>query len=219
MDWRNESQRKAYDEQASRLGITIDAVSLMAGDMTVEGAVEEQDIQVERQPGTTNIEKMEVSMPSVLTYHSFSEDGTICTDAYYRGTGRFSITNEKEHSIQLEVKALSASLKERRGGGKMLVIGTGECMYIPMQIACGLGEDVYFQSTTRSPIYAHEQTLIYNKFQFESPENAGVPNYLYNIPKGRYQEIVIVLERLASEKGLEEPVSYTHLTLPTMAVV
>ncbi|MGM9948886.1 MAG: phosphoribosyltransferase [Lysinibacillus sp.] len=204
LDWRNESQRKAYDEQASRLGITIDAVSLMAGDMTVEGAVEEQEMKVERQPGTLNIERVDVSMPSMLPYHSFSEDGTICTDAYYIGTGRFSITKEKERSVHQEVKALSSSLKEKRGDGKVLVIGTGECMYIPMQIASGLGEDVYFQSTTRSPIYAHEQTLIYNKFQFESPENAGVTNYLYNIPEGRYQEIVIVLERLASEKGLEE---------------
>ena len=204
LDWRNESQKKAYDEQASRLGVTIDAVSLMSGDMAVKGAVEEQEMQVERRPVTSGIEKLEVSMPSVLSYHSFSENGTICTDPYYMGTGRFSITQEKERSVQLEVKAVSSVLKEKRKGGRMLVIGTGECMYIPMQIASGLGKDVYFQSTTRSPIYAHEQTLIYNKFQFESPENAGVPNYLYNIPKGHYQEIVIVLERLASEKGLEE---------------
>lgn len=204
LDWRNKSQRAAYDEQAKKLGITLNVVSLMAGDMNVEGAVEGHEKPIRRESEPVAIEQLDYALPSVLSYHSFSEDGSICTDPYYRGTGRFSITKEEEFVIEQEVEALSASLSDKRNGGKVLVIGTGECMYIPMQIAARLGEDVYFQSTTRSPIYSHEQTLIYNKFQFESPENAGVTNYLYNISEGSYQEIVIVLERLASRKGLEE---------------
>lgn len=204
LDWRNESQRAAYEEQAEKLGITLNVVSLMAGDMRVEGAVEEKEELIKKEAQSIAVEQVEYELPSVLSYHSFSEDGSICTDPYYAGTGRFSITKEKEYIVEQEIEGLSSALRKKRVGGKALVIGTGECMYIPMQIASRLGEDVYFQSTTRSPIYSHEQTLIYNKFCFESPENAGVTNYLYNIPKGKYQEVIIVLERLASKKGLEE---------------
>lgn len=204
LDWRNDSQRAAYAEQAERLDITLDAVSLMAGDMKVEGAVEGREEPVKKNAQSIAVEQVEETLPSIFSYHSFSEDGSICREPYYAGTGRFGITKEEECRIEQEVKDLSAQIKSKRAGGETLVIGTGECMYIPMRIASYLGEDVYFQSTTRSPIYSHEDTLIYNKFQFESPENAGVTNYLYNIPEGRYKEIILVLERVASQEGLEE---------------
>ena len=56
-------------------------------------------------------------------------------------------------------------------------------MYVPMQIASQMGSDVYFQSTTRSPIYQtdKESYTIQQKFKFDSPENCGVINHLYNI--------------------------------------
>ena len=56
-------------------------------------------------------------------------------------------------------------------------------MYVPMQIASYMGSGVYFQATTRSPIYQtdRESYTIQNKFIFDSPENTGVINHLYNI--------------------------------------
>ena len=49
-------------------------------------------------------------------------------------------------------------------------------MYVPMQIASNMGSDVYFQATTRSPIYQtnRESYTIHNKFAFDSPENVQV---------------------------------------------
>lgn len=219
LDWRNEDQRTAYEEQAKRLGITLNVVSLMAGEMAVEGAVEEQEEFAKRESRPVQVEELKRGLPSVLSYHSFSENGTICTSPYYSGTGRFSLKKEEERRFEQEVEVVSSALREKRTGGKVLVIGTGECMYVPMQIAARLGENVYFQSTTRSPIYAHEETLIYNKFRFESPENAGVTNYLYNIPDGHYQEIIIVLERLASKKGLDELVAALSTVGPEKVAV
>lgn len=204
LDWRNNSQRAAYEEKAEHLGITLNVISLMAGEMNVEGSVEGEEEPVKKNARSIAVEQIEDTLPSIFPYHSFSEDGSICREPYYAGTGRFGITKEEECRAEQEFKALSTRIRSKRRGGETLVIGTGECMYVPMRIASCLGEDVYFQSTTRSPIYSHEDTLIYNKFQFESPENAGVTNYLYNIPEGRYEEIIIVLERLASKKGLEE---------------
>ena len=204
LDWRNRVQREAYRKLEQTLNITIDEVTLMAGDMHVEGAITEGEHQRERAHTTTAVDYFEHTLSSVLTYPSKSEDGELCLDPYFKGTGRFSVTVTQERMYDEEIKELSTKLSERVSSGKKLVIGTGECMYVPLRIAANLGENTSFQSTTRSPIYVHEHTLIYNKFCFASPENSSVANYLYNIPMNYYEEIIIIVERIASEKGLQQ---------------
>ncbi len=75
-------------------------------------------------------------------------------------------------------------------------------MYVPMQIASYLGEDVYIQSTTRSPIYCAHDTgyTITEKIAFECPENNGVENYLYNVQSHPYSELFLVVERIANKE-------------------
>ncbi|MNH21721.1 hypothetical protein D3C79_815440 [compost metagenome] len=100
------------------------------------------------------------------------------------------------------LQAIAEQLKELRTGGPALVIGTGEFMYVPMQIASYLGENVYFQSSTRSPIYCTDELdyTITEKIVFESPENNGVENYLYNIQNRPYSELFIIVERIANKE-------------------
>ena len=204
LDWRNREQRKAYRQLEQTLNITIDEVTLMAGEIYVEGAITEEEYQRERVYTPTAVEYFEHTLPSVLTYPSKSEDNQLCLDPYFKGTGRFSMTVSQKQIYNEEIKELSTKLCKRVTSGNKLVIGTGECMYVPLQIAANLDENTSFQSTTRSPIFVHEHTLIYNKFCFESPENSGVENFLYNIPMNYYAEIIIIVERIASEKGLQQ---------------
>lgn len=90
-----------------------------------------------------------------------------------------------------------------------LVIGTGEFMYIPMQIATYLGEDVYVQSTTRSPIYCtgEDSYTITEKLAFDSLENNGVTNYLYNVQSQPYSELFVMVERIAKKEVVAQAVA------------
>ena len=95
-------------------------------------------------------------------------------------------------------------------------------MYIPMRIAALLGDNVSYHATTRSPIYAHPESCIYNQYTFESPEHSGVQNYLYNIPINAYDEAFIVLERITSEHALQQLIDalsqaqIPHITILTL---
>ncbi|WP_249662506.1 TRSP domain-containing protein, partial [Lysinibacillus fusiformis] len=72
----------------------------------------------------------------------------------------------------------------------------------PMQIAYYLGNDVYFHPTNRSPIYCTDDLgyTTTEKIAFESPENNGVDNYLYNIHSQSYTELFFMVERIASKE-------------------
>ena len=111
------------------------------------------------------------------------------------------LTAEQHMAQKNTIKSIAEQLKKLRTGGPALVIGTGEFMYVPMELATYLGEDVYVQSTTRSPIYCADESgyTITEKIAFESPENNGVENYLYNVQSRPYSELFLVVERIADK--------------------
>ena len=95
-------------------------------------------------------------------------------------------------------------------------------MYVPMQIASQMGSDVYYQSTTRSPIYQTDKEfyIIQQKFEFDSPENSGVMNHLYNIEYNQYDEIFIFIERMSSLNALNSLINELSRTkIPFINVV
>ena len=160
-----------------------------------------------------------------FSYSSQSEDGRLCTVPYFKGTGRFSLTSIDEKDIKNRLKAVGTKLKKVRKGNRTLVIGTGEFMYVPMRIATELGKGILFHSTTRSPIFPHENSLIFNKFRFNSPEHSGAVNYLYNILESDYDEVFVIIERVTNEAAIEElvailqQVKIPHITIVTLANV
>lgn len=73
----------------------------------------------------------------------------------------------------------------------LTIIGTGEYAYTPFRLALALeeeGHDVYFQSTTRSPILVGD--AIASRREFPDPYGEGVSNYLYNLDPGRWPVVV-----------------------------
>jgi len=155
---------------------------------------------------------------------SISTDGTVNRSPYLLATGRFGLTRAEESLYSNELQAVAESLKKQRKGNRTLVIGTGEFMYVPMKIAAQLGEDVFFQSTTRSPIYQRdiESYTIQKKFTFDSPENTGTTNFLYNIKQNQYDELIILVERMHSEddiQSLVEELKRTDITTITVVMM
>lgn len=212
LDWRSEAERAAYVAFAAARNITIDVVTLLGGTMAVDGAFydREKPVLCESQPVSRRSGEPCTLTP--IVYKSTSENGELCELPYIEQTGRFGLTAEQNQHLRDELSTLVLP----KVSGKTLVVGTGECMFIPMQIAMMLDGDVWTQSTTRSPIFVDERSVIYEKYAFSSPENAGVVNFLYSVSKGQFDQVVLVVERLADQAGLEQLIS--QLKLPVTVI-
>lgn len=138
---------------------------------------------------------------------------------YLQQTGRFMMAAEDYNHEA--IKQLATELKEHCTNGKTVVIGTGEFMYIPMQIAAELGDDVYFHATTRSPIHVEKAPYtITQKLCFDSPENSGVENYLYNLATYKYEQAFVFVERAKDIQALQSLKNALAMTnIPKIMIV
>lgn len=206
LDWRTEEYRERYRQLEEELDIKIHTVSLIDGVVSIEGkpSIEgENEVQIENTflPEVNYLSVAHLLPAETLQQSSSTSVGGIATKAgYLKVTGRFGLSIEKEKEFLNQIQAVADFVKAHRNGNKTLVIGTGEFMYLPMHIASRMGEGVYFHSTTRSPIYHSNSNdyAIKQKFEFDSPENQGVTNYLYNIEVNQYDEVFIIFERMSS---------------------
>ena len=97
-------------------------------------------------------------------------------------------------------------MKKERTTGNCLCIGTGEFIYLPCSISALLGDNVYFHSTTRSPVHARRINSYgnKNKVAFQSPEDETITNYLYNIPSNFYEQVFFFSEKPLTQEKKEE---------------
>lgn len=208
LDWRSAAHESELQNFAQQLGIEIHTVSLFKGAFTISETGELPD------PGQTlrNLADADVPVNSfenelksrLVEHQSHSETDTTYAANYYKGSGRFSLEASEQKILYEDIKKIANKAAMLRTSGKCLVLGTGEFMYIPMAIAAQMGEDVFCHATTRSPIYADEKSVITNKFTFNSAEYPGAINHLYNIPAGKYDDIIIIYERILDKKALAE---------------
>lgn len=204
LDWRSDQQRSVFQQLEEQWGISIEFISIMCGTFNCTGVPSLTSIQ----PSITTIAAIDINLLPIkdstdhLFYHSIAENGKMNSQPYLKATGRFTLTSKQHFEQNLMLQTIAKQLKELRTDGPALVIGTGEFMYVPMQIASYLGNDVYFQSTTRSPIYCADvlDYTITEKIVFESPENNGVENYLYNVQSQPYTELFLLVERIANKE-------------------
>lgn len=207
LDWRSEEHHQAYRQFEQQHGITIHEVSLLAGHIDVAGETVtqpfEQPVQQKVLPRITYA-TLDHLLPTdqYIAVSSQQADGTLCTKPYYFGSGRFGLSKQQDLLIRQQMPIFTQQLQALRKGGQTLVLGTGEFMYIPMRLAALLGDNVSYHSTTRSPIYAHPDSFIYNQYQFDSPEHHGVANYVYNIPANHYSDAIIIAERVTSKQAM-----------------
>jgi len=227
LDWRIEENRQKYKQLEKELNITINAVSLIDGCITIVGEPILEDEKDETVPEVeqhvTFLYTDDLVDPSAFQYaSSINEDSTRNASPYLKATGRFAITLEDNNLFMHTHKKVAEYVKQHRKGIKSLVLGTGEFMYLPMKIASYMGEGIYYHSTTRSPIYqtTQESYTIQNKFSFNCPENPGVMNYLYNIHPYQYDEVFIFIERITSEEGIKSLLHDLKRTfIPNITVV
>ncbi len=98
----------------------------------------------------------------------------------------------------------------------ILVLGTGEFSYPPFLCAEALeqlGGDVFFQTTTRSPIMVGH--AIGSSLSFVDNYNDGIPNYLYNVSPGQYGRVIIAHE---TPSGSIDPSLVSALQAETLEI-
>jgi len=188
LDWRKHKDKELFKKKEEELGIKIETISLMSGSLEIEE--KETDVKVEKL-------YLDSFFKEVYSYPSVDSEGKINQSPYLKYTGRFSIDSKEQNLLNEQIKEAGAFLENHRKGKKTLCMGTGEFIYIPMEISAQMGEDVYFQSTTRSPIFPREieEYGAKNAFAFQSPDDASITNYFYNIPYGYYDDLYLFLER------------------------
>jgi len=227
LDWRTPEYRERYRKLEEELNITIHTISLIDGIVSIEGTpnIEDNEMKIEEtfQPVVSYLPVNDlISSENLQQNSSISVNGIPNKSYYLQSTGRFGLTIEKEKEYSSQIHKIADFLKEHRHGEKTLVVGTGEFMYVPMHIASQMGEHVYFQSTTRSPIYHldSQDYTIQQKFVFDSPENQGVTNYLYNIESNQYDEVFIIFERIASLDAVSPLIEqFSKVKLPFIHIV
>jgi TRSP domain C terminus to PRTase_2 len=156
-----------------------------------------------------------------LSYSSVDEAGVENDCPYLLETGRFGLTSEQQRALYAQLREAGVFLQKSRKG-TTLCMGTGEFMYLPMLLASFMGDDVWYQSTTRSPIHPaeKEEYAVKNAFPYASPDDPDVRNFIYNIPEKRYDELFLFLERGTSAERLRSLYeALSRLPIPKKYVV
>lgn len=199
LDWRSESDERAFAELEAELGIEIGSVCLLKGRMKAEGQPPEQAAEPHDLSALPEAELNIVYMGGLeqVAVSSVDSSGFRNEAPYVMETGRFGIAAESGERLDSAVSSIAAELRSLRSGGSALVMGTGEFMYVPMRIAAETGEGVRYQSTTRSPIHTSDEPgyAVTSGYPYPSPEDESVRHFIYNVAPGQYDDIFVLFER------------------------
>lgn len=202
LDWRSEENIQRFNQLEKTLGIKINIVSLISGTVRVneiskiDGREDQKKSPNSKEPST-----------EILSLSDFFEGANPAKNnkvPLIKESGRFGIGSRANHDLHQKIHHAAALVRQHRSGTRTLCLGTGEFMYIPMKLAAEMGRDVFYQSSTRSPIYPQD-TEGYgarHRIIFPNPEDMDVAHFVYNIPPGVYDELFIFFEREVAAENL-----------------
>ena len=181
LDWRNLENRNLYKDFIRKNKVEIEVRALISGDIEIE----DNNVYCNENESLLS-EKMNANSLNIL-----SRKGQ-----YLKFTGRFGVYFDDIKKSEQECIRAANKIQEIIGDNKkILVLGHGENIYIPSRIASYLKGDVYFKSTTRSPIYCSNEKgyLINEKNVFY---HNGVKYYFYNKStiEEIYDKVILITE-------------------------
>ena len=203
LDWRDANSYKMFKDEKN---VDVLVCSLIKGDLKCSKSKDIISDDIIIPPSSTKL------IPCANYVFKIAQG----IEGYNKSTGRFGLTSKDNLRIFEEIKSVSQVLSKERTTGNCLCIGTGEFIYLPCSISDLLGDNVYFHSTTRSPVHSRNIDAYgnKNKVAFQSPEDIAVTNYLYNIPDNFYDQVFFFSEKpLTNEKKEEfnKIFSYFHV--------
>lgn len=176
VDWRSDEDRQRLAEGAARLDTSIEVVSLLDASATVGEA-----------PPVPPVEDGPPATPPKVTTHELELGPP---------TARRGWSAEHQATLDDRIAEAVAPLAAARRGGKVLVLGTEELMYVPALIALHLGPGAVTRSTTRSPIVpaAADGYPIHDRVTFPAIDGLDGDRYLYNLGDDRVDDVVVVAD-------------------------
>jgi hypothetical protein len=198
-------------------------VSLLSGKVQIIQQKELQSYGIVNEMNSRLESKIEwLQLSSFFTATTFLAANSQVEAPFIQETGRFGIKSISTEFIHYKISAAAAFLRQKRIGKKTLCLGTGEFMYLPMKLAAEMGTGVYYQSTTRSPIYIHQIDGYGAKYgiTFPNPEEPAISYFVYNIPPGYYDELFILFEREAELENFKPFLKQLEkLQIPSIKIV
>lgn len=220
LDWRSEEDQKRFRDTEKRLGITIHEVSLVTGLITANG-----DPVAESKSRSESLSSRDAEVTQIVIS---PEEGDLTSCAseqlsspYVTHTGRFGLTDAEQLEADIYCLKAAARLRDARKGKRTLCLGTGEFMYIPMKTASYMGDGIFYQSTTRSPIHpvSREDYAVKSAFPFSNPEDGETANFFYNVTEGQYDEVFVFFERSVHEERLQPMLDQLKSVIPVIHFV
>ena len=193
LDWREKEAEELYENYRDK---KLQVCSLIKGNIAEKKTGETKALD--------KVGSVEVSKPASYREIIYGEGSYL--ENYLIQGGRFGISSEQQHNFKKSLKGIAKELKSLRNGGNCLCLGWEEFIYIPCVISEELGEKVYFQSSTRSPIYAKDiaNYAITGKVSFTTSEDCETQKFLYNIPKDFYEQVILFTEKPLKEEKKQE---------------
>ncbi|KLT17468.1 hypothetical protein AA980_15315 [Neobacillus vireti] len=206
LDWRSEENQAEFSRLEEALGIKIHVVSLLSGQVHVKQLKEIENPTKRAEWNESKESSVELlQLADFFTATPGASINPLNKAAYIKETGRFGLRSHENIALDDKVSAAAFVLKQSRTGGKTLCLGTGEFMYLPMRLAAQMGSGIYYQSTTRSPIYVENKEGYGARFggAFPNPEDPVITHFVYNIPPGHYDEIFVFFEREVDYENMQ----------------
>lgn len=211
LDWRNEDSCNKFDLFAKENDLNLEVFSLVKGEFK---NVENGELELSKIKENCLFKddimdtKLDANLEKKVVIDELSDidlemKKTINNEEIYSYngyTGRFGL-NKESHEILIDKLEKISNKVQEYVSGKTLILGTEEFMYIPMKIAANLTGDIYYKSTTRSPIFPlNEKNYPINSgIKFKSIYNPNVVNYIYNIEQENYDTILVFVEKTNKE--------------------
>jgi len=207
LDWRSDEDVQKFKKLEDELEIKINCVSLLRGKFTVSGHSPESKPYTEEQAFDLPEPKVnKIYVDHINPIRSSSYFGGELKEIPYAATsGRFGMDEIARDLLDVIILDVAAKLSAMSQGKRVLCVGTGEFMYIPMKTAALMCGNVSYQSTTRSPIHIVNKDGYGARYgmAFPNPEDLEIQHYLYNVAPFQYEEVFIFFEREIPDEWLE----------------
>jgi hypothetical protein len=201
LDWRSGSNLQVYSDLEQELGVTIKSLCLLQGSIEVIGTpVLNTGKGREESVATSGVEVVTTYVHDDLerlVVSSTDSCSEINTSPYVKNSGRFGLVSQNNSEIDQEITRIATQLRELRKGPRVLVMGVGEFMYLPMRVAAEMGEGISYQSSTRSPIHPELRSDygVHSAAAYPSAGDPEITNYIYNVAPDQYDDIFVLIER------------------------
>lgn len=198
LNWIDDKRNSEIQEAAEKLGCSIEFVYLFNGTF---------DFSMRGEEPEDKIIKMDNNVDSdiEINYIDLEFEKYYTEKKYVLYSGRFGIDRTMHKELLELVKKESKKLIPKYKDSNILCLGLEEFMYIPMMLSKEIEGNVYYHSTTRSPILPMSDTNypINEKYSFESFYNENI-NYIYNLSANKYKECFIFMEIFKDESKVND---------------